>query len=224
MDTFKTPDGYEYETDEYGVIHQVNPEPFVYDPEYVSTYDSAEYALNSRALCGIRIGVVLDTYVRIFGTSKTPESLLDFGCGNGAFGEYASTLVNTVYGFDILDYPLPEQVIGCSELIEADVYTFWDSLEHCPDLDFMEGLDCKMVAISLPWCHFSPNNHLWFSKWKHRKPNEHLHHFSALSLIQFMDSKGWKCVHTCSVEDVIRTPIDASFNILTAIFIKDGRP
>ena len=36
-------DGYEYRITEDGVIHQVNPKPFVYDAEYSVIYDSESY-------------------------------------------------------------------------------------------------------------------------------------------------------------------------------------
>lgn len=220
MRTFDTADGYEYTQDQHGVIHQVNPEPFVYDPEYLSTYDKGRYALQSSALSYIRIGVVLEMYGRIFGES--PSSILDFGCGNGAFGKHAGEIVERVYGYDVFQHSLPSVMQRVPELRPADVYTFWDSLEHCPDIDFIERLDCSMVAISLPWCHDPDTD--WFVNWKHRKPNEHIHHFNCTALVSWMFSKGWTMKHTSNIEDAIRTPVDNQKNILTAIFYKDGRP
>ncbi len=218
MHDFTTPDGLHYQIDCDGVIHQLNPEPFLYNPEYVSTYDHGEYAIKGRALNLIRTAYILEMYSREF--HELPRTVFDFGCGNGAFGKVAGPIFDGCFGYDILDYPLPCEMERSPELMPADIYTFWDSLEHCPDIDFIEKLECKMVVISLPWCHFSTED--WFNNWKHRKPNEHIHHFNPDSLRRFMDSKGWQIENHCNIEDAIRLPIDEKPNILTATFTRNG--
>lgn len=220
MDSFTTPDGYSYLVDEYGVIHQLEPSKFEYDPAYISTYDHGRYARQGHALNSLRTSLILEMYCRIF--SEMPRTVLDFGCGNGAFGKVAGAIFDSCFGFDVIDYPLPEEMKRVDSLIPADIYTFWDSLEHCPDIDFVESIECKMVAISLPLCHFDSLE--WFAEWRHRKPNEHLHHFSSETLMSFMNSKGWKPYYTSNLEDVVRTPNDDKQNILTIIFYKNGKP
>jgi hypothetical protein len=104
----------------------------------------------------------------------------------------------------------------------ADVYTFWDALEHVPDLSFIEDLPCKTICISLPWCHHYLGKE-WLEKWKHLKPDEHLHHFNRDSLLRFMKSHGWgKEVGFSSHEDIVRKGDDEDRpNILTMAFQRD---
>jgi hypothetical protein len=73
--------------------------------------------------------------------------------------------------------------------------------------------------ISLPWCHH-PDQDEWFLNWKHRKPNEHLHHFNQRSLCAFMYDQGWSCVNHSNLEDGIRQHEHDWENILTAVFKK----
>jgi hypothetical protein len=70
--------------------------------------------------------------------------------------------------------------------------------------------------VSLPWYHNISDE--WFSTWKHRKPDEHLHHFDLSSLTNFMRSQGFRLVGHSNVEDTIRKSVSTLPNILTAVF------
>jgi hypothetical protein len=104
---------------------------------------------------------------------------------------------------------------------DYDVVVFWDSLEHHADLAFMHDLSCSLIAVSVPWCHEFGTP--WFDRWKHRKPDEHLHHFSPAALRTFMQATGWRMIAWNNHEDTIRIPVDARENILSSAFVRASR-
>lgn len=203
--------GRTYEVDRFGVIHQTDARPFIYDRNYVTVYDTDSYRRHSDILQAMRLGFVLA------GHGKPVSSLLDYGYGNGAFMMFARRHVPCVYGFDITGLPVP----GCyivPQIIQADVITFWDALEHVPDLSILKDLPAETVVISLPWCHFLTQGSGWFENYHHLKPDEHLHHFNDLSLSNLMNHFGWKEIARSSHEDVIRRSRHGLPNILTMAF------
>lgn len=214
-DTFRSGDHY-YSIDSFGVIHQEGAKPFVYDAAYAAQYDAPRYQNNARALSAARIGWLFGAFTSIF--EHTPCSLVDVGYGNGAFLREASRIIPTTAGKDTSGVPIPPGSIIVEHLNGFDVATFWDSLEHHSDLEFLRTINCKMLAVSVPWYHDLPGE--WFENWKHRKPDEHLHHFSKHALGAFMQSMGWETVAWGDHEDLIRTPVDDFPNILSMAFVK----
>ena len=101
----------------------------------------------------------------------------------------------------------------------VEVITFFDSLEHFSNIEFVKELKCTYVVISLPWCTGGLDDQ-WFESWKHRKPDEHLYHFNEHSLEQFMDRQGYNMLNYCNLEDSIRQDATLVPNILTACFKK----
>ena len=64
---------------------------------------------------------------------------------------------------------------------------------------------------------------IWFEKWKHRRPDEHLWHFDKDSLVNFMERMGYIMVSCSNLEDTIRkNPHQEETNILTCVFKKLG--
>lgn len=204
--------GVEYVIDKYGVIHQLKPEPYKYDENYVHTYDTPDYQIQSDLLQALRLGFLIGSH------GSQPLSIHDVGYGNGAFMKFARRLVNNVTGSDISGVEIPG--FRTTRRIEAaSVITFWDALEHIPNLDFVKSLPCETVIISLPWCHFHSMGKNWFDfKYPHRKPNEHLHHFDSYSLKNFMSDQGWHEVSTCNHEDIVRKSKHEMMNILSMSF------
>lgn len=212
---FSTKDGYKYYYDIYGIIHQVKPEIIEYTTEYIDTYRSPEYQKASAQLAGIRLGSVLTAYRIQF--NRDVDFLLDYGYGDGTFLKAASSHVKTCSGFDITDEKTP---IGCERVDEErartmpfDVVTFWDVFEHIPDIEFIETLNAHMVFMSMP--DIKNKN---FETWKHRKPNEHIHHFMPYALKLFMSDHGWKMIFVNHQEDVVRK--GEKDNIMTAAFVR----
>lgn len=186
-----------YEITPDGVIHQINPKPFIYDTNYISCYDNESYKSKSDLLQMERLTFVSAVHGRPI------RSLIDYGYGLGDFMRFARKKVKMVYGFDLTRM----HVEGCevvNKLFPVDAITFHDALEHVPDISFIKDLPCETVSVSLPNCEYHLKGKDWFASWYHRKPGEHLHFFDEASLIKFMDSMGWEHKSTSILEDYVR--------------------
>lgn len=205
-----------YKRDQFGVVHQINKNKFNYNTEYITqSYCSVEMKHATEIMSNLRLGYIAG----IVGDNNI--SILDVGYGNGAFLKSAQKYFRSCGGYDVIDNTfLPDGVVREDSITNNyyDVVTFFDSLEHCNNLNFVADIPCSYIVISVPWCHYVSDQ--WFTQWKHRKPDEHLHHFNSISLTNFMDSMGFDYINSCNIEDVIRTPVDNLPNILTAAFSK----
>jgi hypothetical protein len=197
-----------------GVIKQINITPFNYDINYS---DSRYSIFNDRGnILNLRLGYIIGSI------GKIPSSLMDVGYGNGDFLNSCKDFIPRLYGNDIQPaYPLKDgiQFVGDITKQEVEVITFFDSLEHFPDIEWVKELKCNYVIISLPWCYNGRDDE-WFQNWKHKKPDEHLYHFNEKSLKKFMKRQGFKMINYCNLEDKIRIDKNLSPNILTACFKK----
>lgn len=213
--------GVEYAIDDLGVINQINPKEFTYDQQYVACYDGPEYRQQSDLLQALRLGFVIGAYGRI------PFSVLDYGCGNGAFLKFAKQLVHDCAGHDVTGLKL-EDIPVWSDVetvrrMSFDVITFWDVLEHLTDLSFLRTLSANLLVVSLPYCHYSTQGQEWFDvQYKHRKPNEHVRHFNPHSLKNLMRIYGWQAIATSNHEDVVRKSTHGLPNILSMAFKRQG--
>jgi hypothetical protein len=145
---------------------------------------------------------------------------MDVGYGNGDFLLCCKDSIKHLYGNDIQPaYPLPAGISFVEDIAkqEVEVITFFDSLEHFPDIEFVKDLKCSYAVISLPWCVNGLDDN-WFENWKHRKPDEHLYHFTEKSLESFMKRQGFEMINFCNIEDKVRQDKNLSPNILTACF------
>jgi hypothetical protein len=186
-----------------------------YKREYSEKYNN--YGIKGELLSNIRLGFLLGSI------GKIPNSIVDVGYGNGDFLKVASKCITKCFGNDISDYPTPPGIekISWEKLLNNnyDVITFFDSLEHIPDINFIKDLKCNYIFITLPWCH--NYNDEWFLNWKHRRPDEHLWHFNEESLINFFNEMGYDCINSgVAFEDIIRKDDRYNPNILTGIFKK----
>lgn len=200
--------GYDYFQDRYG-IHQISPEPFKYDANYVSCYNGEKYRRDSERLQALRLGFVIGVHGSI------PKTICDVGFGNGAFLMACKGVIPKLYGKDVSGVML-DFVENVWHYPKCDVVTFHDVLEHIEKTDFLHDIPCETIIISLPWCHFSSLE--WFDNWKHRKPNEHVHHFSPETLTNLMYKYGWKAVARSNHEDSIRASENCLPNILSMGF------
>ncbi len=204
-----------YSIDKFGVIHQEDAKPFMKD--YAAVYASPEYKSKEVAISALRVAWVIASYTAAFDQLGI-DSLVDVGYGNGAFLKAASRIIPKTFGCDISSVNVPEGSRRVMDINGCDVVTFWDSLEHHESLEFLRDLRTKMIALSAPWYHHALGEP--FEKWKHRKPDEHLHHFSPQSLSKFMDAMGWRFLSCGRPEDLIRIPTDSTPNILSATFVR----
>lgn len=195
-----------------GIIYQVEKESFDYTGAYNNYYKQIQDV--TRFTSYLRLGYIIGSIGHI------PKSILDVGYGTGAFLEACATEIPNRYGHDISGWEVPE---GCKFVDDmmADTYeviTFFDSLEHMQDIEFVKDLKCDYVCISVPHCHYFSDE--WFDNWKHKKPNEHLWHFNEDSLRNFMSRMGYSTINLCNLEDVTRVNGKDYSNILTGVFKK----
>lgn len=205
-----------YRVDEFGVIHQIEFEPIVYDQDYISYYE--DLADRTIKLGYQRLGWILGVLNRI------PDSVLEFGYGTGTFIEAAQvTGVAHCVGCDVADYPLPIGVsfMDWDQALAGtwDVVAMFDVLEHIPDLSFLENLDASYLAVAVPYCRWRELGDPWFRNWRMLLPNEHLHHFDESSLVAMMEHYGFECLNTNTFEDGIRLrPGETGPNVLSGFF------
>ncbi len=218
-----------YEISNIGVITQLDHRPFIYDSNYSAIYDTEQYKRGSDILQALRLGFVLGSH------GKPIQSLMDVGYGNAAFINFIKKrqlecqtkcgniysedgLIPFVYGHDITGVPLDGAYL-MPEFVKADVYTFWDVLEHFPDCEFLRTLPCETICTSLPYCHFFMKGVDWFeNEYHHLKPDEHIRHFNPWSLTAFMNQYGWKVVAESDHENYIRKGQNGLQNILSMAF------
>ena len=200
-----------YAINDDGIVYQIKRNPFDYTGHYNDYY--ADIKDCTRYTSNLRLGYIIGSIGYI------PNSVLDVGYGAGVFLEACGEEVDR-YGHDISGWPVPEGCTFVEDLLRGsyDVITFFDSLEHMDDIDFVKDLNTKYVCISVPDCHYFSDE--WFDTWKHRKPDEHLWHFNEASLNKFMDRMGYDTINTCNLEDITRKNNESYTNILTGIFKK----
>lgn len=204
-----------YTEDNFGVVHQcLITEPVIYNKEYIDSryHKYPEKCVNMSFL---RLGYIVGSIGHI------PNSILDVGYGSGDFLNVCKTIIPNCFGNDITDVKLPQNISFVDNILEkrVEVITFFDVLEHFENIDFVKKLMCDFLCISVPWCRF-PNDDEWFKNWKHRRPNEHLHHFNEISLVKFLRDRGYEPINLTNLEDSIRKDSNLSPNILTGIFKK----
>ena len=111
-------------------------------------------------------------------------TLLDYGCGPGAFHKSARNGFIT-YGYDInpcCGFPsVPDR--------KVDILTMWDSIEHLEEpWEIIGSINPKYIFIGTPNIDSVKDD---VTKWKHYRPNEHLHYFHLGSLTHNLERLGY---------------------------------
>jgi len=137
------------------------------------------YSPTAKAICSARWEFV---------SEAKAQTVLDFGPGCGFFKAFAppGILVDT---YDIM--PVPQTGITRNQY---DLITFWDVLEHIPNLGDMKSIFdmTNFIAITVP---IKPPKIPW-NKYKHFKPGEHIHHFQKEDLVALMENAGFKLIES----------------------------
>ena len=205
-----------YHYNDFGVLSQLKNNPIDYKEEYLQNYK--EIKNKTLEMSHLRMKF-------IYQNCESVNSLLDFGSGTGELLQVASETVGETYSYDIFDKTFDHSETLSEDQIyskQFDVVTFYDSLEHTiSPSSIIEKIKSRFIIISLPWCHIKTQGIPWFMSWKHRKYNEHLHHYDLNSLVSMMSFYGYDLLEVSNCEDKIRTPYDKTLpNILTCAFKK----
>jgi len=178
-----------------------------YDHAYVARYEKYP----ERELSKIRAAL----FRRFF---PDAEAVCDVGCGTGAFLREINRSSGWVhcYGYDVSPYPAPSfvKIDPNWQINRWSVLTFFDSLEH---FDQLPRFKARSVIVSVPWYHPALGAE-WFYRWKHRRPGEHLWHFTPETLANAMAINGLRPVFIGSPEDAVRKNDGDWPNILTMVF------
>jgi len=198
-----------YYTDELGVVHQIDKKPFIKD----YGEERNKYGETSHNLSYLRLGFIMASIPEI----ETYDSILDVGFGNGDFLRVCKNQFSIRGGYDLFYDYLPADCHKEESLMDSkyDIITFFDSLEHFDNERILDKLQCEYVVISVPNC-IDPANDEWFTNWKHRRPDEHLHHFNEYSLSNLLQHQGYQIIKISYFEDIIRKSTEKN-NILTVI-------
>jgi len=178
-----------------------------YDHAYVARYEKYP----ERELSKIRAAL----FRRFF---PDAEAVCDVGYGTGAFLREINRSSGWVhcYGYDISPYPAPlfVKIDPNWQINRWSVLTFFDSLEH---FDELPRFKARSAIVSVPWYHPALGAE-WFYRWKHRRPGEHLWHFTPETLANAMAINGLRPVFIGSPEDAVRKNDGDWPNILTMVF------
>lgn len=169
-----------------------------YDENYFNKYVSYEKNSISRNLLKFRSGLV-KKYCK-------KNSVLDIGIGSGAFIRYHDS---KVFGFDICEPAvewLKKKCLYTNPWMETkpeiNGYCFWDSFEHIvqPSIILSSLSAGTYVFISMPIISNDSQIGnleelaLWMYQWKHFRPNEHVHYWTAGGLKKYMKSLGFSLI------------------------------
>lgn len=169
-----------------------------YDTDYFRKYEGYAATEMGAAITRVRVELV-ERYL------MPARPLIDVGIGSGAFlDELLASGFTRAYGFDI--NPAGVDWLGGRSLFmdpythPADALTFWDSLEHIPDVHRMLGNARRFVFCSLP---IVPGDGPPRLDWKHLRRDEHCWYFTRRGLIGWMDEQGFDCVECTAAETLV---------------------
>lgn len=129
-------------------------------------------------------------------------SVLDMGCGVGAFLKQSPPAFSAC-GVEVnlteIDHCRQQGLNVSAEIprCKFDAITFWDVLEHFPDMTILNDLKSHMfshthVFITVP--NFGKTLLEQVKTWKHYKPNEHIFCFSPHSIRCLCEKFGYEFV------------------------------
>ena len=90
------------------IIKQIDVKPFKYGFNYSDNYNS--FKPLSMQMSYLRLGYLLGNL------SFIPQSILDIGYGNGDFLTVTSNIIPNCYGYDVSDYPVPNNITKLDSL------------------------------------------------------------------------------------------------------------
>lgn len=180
-----------YSRDHYGFVHQKEHDHFVY------TVDYRNHQSTNIEMSYLRLGWLSShfSYERM-----KKMSVVDIGCGSGMFVKCCQGKFAKVVGYDVVGESITKE-----ELMSTcwDLIVLSDVLEHFENLEDVMNIKWRFAMISFPE---TPKVHKFedLTKWRHFKPNEHLHYLTLRGLQDWFGRKGCIPVASGNFEDLIR--------------------
>lgn len=163
----------------------------MYDEAYLREYEARAHTPIGQAIYCQRWDLV-QKYC-------TEGTLLDYGCGAGAFHESAPEGFRA-YGYDINPHSPHKTPLG-----KVDILTMWDVIEHLVlPTEPLELCNPQWVFLCTPNIDNATQTDLF--GWKHYKPGEHLHYFNLKSLMAVLGCAGYVVMAYDFEEGTIRDP------------------
>lgn len=191
-----------FDVDEWLAAHDV---PAVYGEDYFQRYrEMAESEIGLR-LNAFRVGLVSRYALQL--VSGPPASVLDVGIGDGAFLralESFKPVSMDPAGMDVnpagVAY-LRERGQLVEEVLprQADIVTFWDSLEHIRDPRAHLQMANTFAIVSIPV--FTSAGHAMTSR--HFRPDEHFWYFSRKAFVAFAEQEGFEVLDVLATESAL---------------------
>jgi len=176
----------------------------IYGDEYLIHYLLYETTEFTKTLMRQRMNFVQE-YAPIVRT----DSLLDYGCGAGTFGDYVNvnSLLN-VYSYDPFLKKDHSFIQYLKEHKKFNVITFWDSFEHIRRLGIIPLLRGDYIFLTIPIIDQMEKG---LKYWKHYVPGEHVWYFSTNALVALFGKWNYKLIGQSDFEERLRSSGIKSF-------------
>jgi hypothetical protein len=167
-----------------------------YDAEYFAKYVGYAESELGRQITAARVDLV-----RRYCSSL--ETVCDVGIGCGDFLSAIHPFM-PAGGCDV--NPLGAEWLNLRGMVldpycqPVDALTFWDSLEHIPDVHRMLANARRRVFCSLP---IVPDNGPPSPSWRHFRRDEHCWYFTHNGFIAWMSAQGFDCEESSSMETLL---------------------
>ena len=176
---------------------------FSYSDDYVLRYKLLKRTKKSAEICEARWEFLARN------VSFIDKSLLDYGCGAGAFSDWWEQEYPRIFKYDPY-FKLDHSFLN----VDIDIITLWDSLEHISKLDIISLINAKYIFLSLPVVDDVEN----ITSWKHYAPYEHLWYFTTEALTKLFERWKYELMEISTFETMYRSP-----DIKSYFFVNSSR-
>lgn len=181
-----------------------------YDADYFAKYEGYADTELGREITTARRDLVLRYCNRA-------DTLCDVGIGCGDFLETIRHALES-RGFDInpaaVNWLNARFLLASPYVQQFDALTFWDALEHIPDVYRMIENARRWVFCSLP---IVQGDGPPTPDWRHYRTDEHCWYFTRAGLVAWMDAQGFDCDEVNSQETLL-----GRLDIETFVFRRRG--
>lgn len=196
-----------YKIDDYGFIHQTQHDKFDYTVEY------REHQSTNIEMSYLRLGFIASHF-----GYRAMQSMqaVDVGCGSGIFVKCCQGKFKKIVGYDVVG-----DSISTQELYDTnwDIVILTDVLEHFENMYDLFRIKWSYAMISYPEtpCFTDFED---MKKWRHFKPNEHLHYLNATGMRRWLEEEcGLHIIMESDFEDLIRSRWDIKLPNITTMLV-----